>query len=472
MKDDLFEKYWKEQFDDFETRPDSEVWNKMSQELFVRQTKSLFRNFFVNPSSRVWRKIWVALWWKSFIRFSPYTFNIYYLTLAVFSTVIFGSLIDRNNNVINELNPSNNSVSYNDPRAISSYLDKPGIHKEENTNNIAPKQAVTFNNLTQNNNLKNPQPLADINNFNEKKPVEADTLTYLSSLYPTINNSGINEKFDTLNVNNKLFDTHRSLSFYFGPSTFNPNLIYSGIEENSLNTNYSPLDANLFDNYSLSFFYEWHKFNVEWQIGLSYISQQHQYRYNDAKIFNDTLFQQQIIDNSFYNYSYTQVLNLDTLLLTGDTVWMNYVDSTLVADYDTLNTTTIQSKRTDKPSNQKFSIKAFDLPVMAGYSYSFGSFDITLKAGASLTYIYAVKGYIPSTKYDYGTEAFNSEKINNFYFNVLAGAEANYFITDKLSVSIMPLYKKNLGSLIKNSLPAKLNYNSINFLFGIKYQIR
>lgn len=471
MKDDLFEKYWKEQFDHFETQPDSKVWDQMSQELFVKQIKSLFHNFFVNPSHKVWRKIWTVLWWKSFIKFSPYTFNIYYLTLAIFSTAILGTFIN-NNDKDKYRAHSSNPISYNNPRSVSSYLDKPGVYKEKTVNNHFQNQAIKFNNFTNKTNDSNNTLSVPVILIDEKKNIEPDTLKYLTSLYPTISNSIINERFDTLNANKKFFDIYHSLSFYFGPSTFNPSLVYSDIQENSLKANYTPLNSKLVDNYSFSFFYEWHKFNFEWQVGLSYVSQQHHYRYNDAKIFNDTLFNQQIIDNSFYNYSYIQVLNLDTLLLTGDTLWMNYVDSALVVDYDTLNSTTIQSKRKDNSATQKFSIKAFDFPVMAGYSYSFGSFDLTLKAGASLTYVYTVKGYIPSTKYDDGTEILNSNKINNFYFNILAGAEANYSITDKLSVSLMPVYKKNMGSLIKNSLPAKLNYHSVNFHLGIKYQLR
>lgn len=472
MNNNSFEEYWKEQFDNFESQPDTKVWNNISHELFVRRTKYLFRNFLVNPSGRVWRKITVALWWKSFLRFSPYTFNVYYLTIAVISTAILGLFINRSNNLIYKQNNSNNTGFYNTPRDISSYLNKSNVYSKNNANEISHKQTTTFNKVTQNNNLNNSKHLENLNNFIKKKPKETDSVMYLTSLYSTLNNPNINEKFEMLFLNNKLLGTHHSLSFCVGLSTFNPNLIYTQIEGTSLKANYSPFKSELFDNYNISFFYEWHKLNFEWQIGLSYTSQLHKYTYNDAKISYDTLYQQQIIDNSFYDYNYVQVLNLDTLLLTGDTLWMTYVDSTLVTDFDTINVTTVQSRKTDNHSNQKFTIKAFDLPLIAGYSYSFGNFDITLKAGASLTYIYAVKGFIPSTKYDYGAEPLNSKKINNFYFNVLAGAEVNYFITDKLSVSIMPLYKKSLGSLIKNSLPAKLNYHSVNFNVGIKYHIK
>ncbi len=61
------------------------------------------------------------------------------------------------------------------------------------------------------------------------------------------------------------------------------------------------------------------------------------------KNYTDTNYQQQIIDNSYYQYFAVQVLNLDSLLLTGDTVWMIITDSVLINNFDTLQVQQITS---------------------------------------------------------------------------------------------------------------------------------
>ncbi|NMC98832.1 MAG: hypothetical protein GYA62_03820 [Bacteroidales bacterium] len=472
MKDEQFEKYWQEQFEHFESDPNEMVWDKMSQELFVRQSKSVFKNFIVQPGANVWRKIAIVLWWNRFTKFSPYTFNAYYLLVAILSTFTLGTIFELNHPRYDKKISSNSVVNnyLNNPRTASVWLEN---------------ESPTYQTITQSNNnhttttypkkQKKQTNSLLISNIDERNSLFEETgITSIepSSIPNRIDRISVKETFHSVNDTALRFLKHRSISLYIAPTLFNSTLSFIAKEGNSLNSNYNPVKSTIFNNFAISFFYEWQHFNFKLQTGITYQSLSKSYTYNNASFSNDTLYHLNIIDNSYYNYSYIQVLNLDSLLLTGDTIWMTYVDSTLVINYDTLQTTDIQTIRKNNNAKQKYGISAIEIPFLAGYSYSFGKFDLTLKAGSSISYILLTKGYLPSSSNDYGTEPFKQEKINNIYINIMAGAEANYFITDRISLSFMPLYRHNVTRLIKNELPLRLNLQTWSFNFGIKYQIR
>lgn len=472
MKDESFEKYWQEQFEHFETEPDEMVWNKMSQELFVRQSKSMFKNFIVQPGAHVWRKIAIVLWWNRFTKFSPYTFNAYYLLVAILSTITLGAVFELNHHRYDKKTSSDSVVNNfsTNPRTASVWLENttnPFDESKNSNSNQSNPQVKLKNNIPTMHHL---QVLAEEN----MQPFRfSDEVHSLQSISPTkISQSKSSETFNLSVDTIYKWSHHRSLSFYFAPIYFNPSLSFNELNGEVLKSNYNPIASNAFNNYAFSLFYEWQHFNFTFQTGLSYQSLSKSYTYNHASFFNDTIYHQQIIDNSHYDYSYIQVLNLDSLLLTGDTVWITYVDSTLVLNFDTLQTSEIETVRKNTHAKQKYTISAIEIPFLVGYSYSFGKFDLTLKAGSSISYILLTRGYLPSAYNDYGTEPFNHEKVHNFYLNIMAAAEANYFITDKISLSFMPLYRHNITRLIKNELPIKLNYNSWSFNVGIKYQLR
>ncbi|NSW44993.1 MAG: hypothetical protein HPY79_04180 [Bacteroidales bacterium] len=468
MKDEPFEKYWQEQFEQFESQPSEGLWDKMSQELFVRQVKMIFNHYFVKPEASFWKKIAIILWFKNFFRFSLTTFNVYYLLTSILLTYSTFNVIDIRENKTPKItsNSNTNIKSFNNARSIQPWLkqqesyiskkDTPPLHTPSKINKMPVIIAKPYH-----------QELTSFYTNNEE---------FLEPLNPnTINNVGkytFNENNIAQNLHEYKLRHHAALAFYIAPMNLISNLSILTLSDEKLKSNYQPITSVGLSNFALSAYYEWQKFNFKFQTGLIYSSLKQNYTFNDAFFYNDTLHFQQIIDNSYYNYSYIQVLNLDSLLLTGDTVWFTYVDSTLVPVFDTLNTTEIEMVRKDKTSQQNFKLSVIEVPFTAGYSYSFGKFDLTLKAGTSLSYVLLTKGYLPSTSNDYGVIPFKREQMQNFYINILAGAEANYFISDKLSLSLMPLYRRNVTRLFKNDIPIRLQLQSWTFNIGLKYQLR
>ena len=472
MKDEQFEKYWQEKFEHFEIEPDNQVWDKMSHELFVRQSKSIFQDFLINPSTRVWKKIAFVLWWNRFTRFSPYTFNVYYFLIAILSAFTLVHILNLNHHEHSPKITENTTVNqpFNNPRTASIWIENKTLSNEKALN--IDKQNFTNKLQVQHNNQ--PKEILVFDNNEKQYANNLSEVNLMQSIYASsISQYAIDEMFTTLNDTILKWFNHHSLSLYYAPTYFNPALTLNAASGEYVKSNYKPTGFEVFNDFTFSVFYERQHFNFKFQAGISYQSFSQSYSYIKTTLFNDTLYNQHIIDNSHYDYSSIQVLNLDSLLLTGDSIWITYVDSTLVLDFDTLQTSEIQTIRKKSNEKQKYSISAIEVPFMVGYSYSFGQFDLTLKAGSSITYVLFTKGYLPlSLVNEYNLEPFKQDKIHNFYINAVAGVEANYFITDKLSLSFMPIYRHNLTRIIKNDLPLQLNLRSWSFNFGIKYQLR
>jgi len=471
MKDEPFEKYWQKQFEHFETQPSEGLWDKMSHELLVRHAKMLFNHYLVKPEAYVWRKIAFILWIKNFFRFSFSTFNVYYLLTALLMVFSIYNIIhiQENKSSSNSTSNVNERLTFtpNDVRSIQPWLKQQEL-------SILKKDSDQFNTKPVKLNKK-PDFIANSHSNEFTSLYQNDIESWAPLKTQTINNVGtiaLEENQISPYMQDFKLHYHAAWSFYVAPISPIVELNFKTLSDEKQKSNYQPLASQVFSNLAFSVYYEWQRFNFKFQTGVVYSSFKQNYRFNDAVFYNDTLHHQQIIDNSYYNYSYIQVLNLDSLLLTGDTVWFTYIDSTLVPMFDTLNTTEIQNIRKNKSSQQQYKLSVLEIPFIAGYSYSLGKLDLTLKAGTSLNYTLLTKGYMPSENNDYGVQPLKREHMQNFYINIIAGAEANYFITDKLSLSFMPLYRRNLTRLFKNDMSIRLQLQSWTFNIGLKYQFK
>jgi hypothetical protein len=224
--------------------------------------------------------------------------------------------------------------------------------------------------------------------------------------------------------------------------------------------------------FSAALWYQYSFNSFDFETGLMFQSVKQTYSYNNPIISNDTIVNVHINDLSYYQYSTIQIINLDTLLLTGDTVWISYTDSTLIAVFDTTYQTEIKEKRTDRRALHYFSYKTFEIPLMLSYSQRLDRFNVAFKAGVSVAYTVATQGTLPSFSDTYGNTPVQNSYFKTIYLNSLAAIEAQYWINERWSVSVMPMYKRTLTSITASDLPVSLKAQSWAVFMGLKYRIR
>ncbi len=470
---DFFEKYWHDKFHHYRVNPSHETWKNINQELFTHQVKSMFSHYIVKPSSNVWKKVFISLWWKRFTTFSPYTFNIYYIVSAAIASLI----------IVSQLN----MPSSEQPSSISNV-----VSTQTNTLNI-PRSQMTMLHQTQAQ-LKLPatvtSPLRLIHNATNNKAnyqqneslvakdvVENTVFLPLSSIsakqcdslekataynsYPFVNTPTI-----------PLTLSHHAIGFFFAPVFTNATFSAKSGYGDTFFKNYSSMPVTTSLDYTASLFYEWQRYNFSVNVGLSCSKISHHYNYLQSQFLNDTVFSQQIINNSYYHSFHFYVLNLDSLLLTGDTVWICHTDSVLISQIDTVNHTQVTSQRKDTKHQTKFSFTTLEIPVLLGYTYSFGRIDFTVKGGVSLSYIMASTGTMASPYNDYGTIPVSPKTFRMFYMNAIGGVEATYHFSPRIALSIIPLYKQSITPVFGNTNPLNIKLHSFLLNVGLKYNLQ
>lgn len=84
--------------------PSSNVWSGINKQMSGPRMESMyqkaFKGFKINPTEQVWKRIAAAMWFSKFLKFSPFTFNVYYS--AVILTTIVGSVVSLSNYQNNE----------------------------------------------------------------------------------------------------------------------------------------------------------------------------------------------------------------------------------------------------------------------------------------------------------------------------------------------------------------------------------
>jgi hypothetical protein len=469
---DFFEKYWHEKFNDFSPDPSDNAWEKVNHELFAKQVKSLFSHYLIQPSQNVWRNILFSLWWKKFTAFSLYTFNIYYISSAIVAALVVTSQYKPFSPKPPALSNSSTSeqATINTQRDISPILHQNQINRLTVQTSLSTNQSqpVILKKI-----INNQPTVIEKNNFiaeiERPEPINSlfakncDSLKNLFSdeQYPSFTNKEISLLF-----------THRSIDLYLAPVFSSAAFSLKPNSGDEFYKNYSSNHVSTSLDYSASLMYEWQKYNYSVSVGFSLSKVTQRFNYIQAQFMNDTIHSQQIIDNSYFHYSHVDILNLDSLLLTGDTVWIHHIDSALVMQIDTVHSSQVVHHRNNTKQHSKFSFTTIELPVLAGYSYTTGRLDFSVKGGVSLAYVAVSVGTIASPYDDYGTVPVTRKTFSMFYMNAIGGIEATYHVSSKISVSMMPFYKHSITPVFSKMTPLNVNIHSFLLNVGLKYNLK
>ncbi len=455
-----FEKYWKDKFENFEIKPNSNLWNKLNNSLFEKQVQLLFKTYFVVPSNNVWRKIHFSLWWKEFTKFYTTSFNIYYLLFSIFSAIgiIFYLYQYEYKNNISEKVIKQSKQHLNNTRTMASVLDN---NNYKNLFSDIHRVNENEKKITKEKNQNQPIHFISYSDFVEKiEPMNSSLI-----LIDDKNLTPLTERNESYNFSNNI----HSLSFYF--SYISLKHILSIRQSETFNE--IPLLKFLnATSYGLSAWYVYQYNNLSLSSGILFQSVKQNYAFNNPLIYNDTIQTTEIIDNSYYQYSYNQILYLDTLLLIGDTLWITHIDSTLIVNIDTLFNSELRQVMKNREDKHYFSYKTIELPILFGYTHNFDRFLLTFKAGLSLSNTVIIKGTFPSTSNNYGNMPLVRNQFKWLHLNAICAIEAQYPLTEHLSITMMPMYKQNITNLLKDNSPFILKTSSWFVNVGLKYNIK
>ncbi|MBI5540466.1 MAG: hypothetical protein HY951_10440 [Bacteroidia bacterium] len=492
--EDLF----KNNFDNLNVEPTQKVWEGVNSNLWYSNIQNAFYNYTVQPTSKAWRKIAFRLWFKDFIVFSPLSFNVYYLSaiLVVCSTLIFTSYnysdkdflftnspIEKNtktntinnSNTLTEVSIIHNSVNAKVSNPNTTNNEEVIIVKELNKKNQTAVKKEKFNNTNNliNNKVSVHEPIID----NDELFTELHVRDYSGLLKMLHRNPKlIPESFSDSSLKSRLeFDFnnkkwHWSVEGFvtpmFGSSTYKIN----DSEINSFSKNYGGSKANL--TLSGGLLVQAKHLNFSFQTGFSYtrLTDKPDYKYLNTKYFTSIV--TEIIPDYDYNYFEIEVLNLDSLLLNGDSVWITIQDSTLITTFDTITKPQVIQKNTIDHKKTINTFSYFEIPLIAGYTISQGKLNFTLRGGIITGILTSVSGNLPSPYSEVGTINVKNKTTRKIMFSGIVGIEAAYDASKNISIIAAPVYRFNLLSLYKKDNIINQRFNNLGIKLGIRYNFK
>ena len=493
------EDIFKDNLHDFHVSPTDKVWKGIKSNLWYSDIQNVFRNFSFQPTNSVWRAIAFRLWLKQFLTYSPATFNVYYL----FSVVLIGfssfyfynqsydfnqkTIFDetlKQGDVVSEIN-TYSSRRYNDFKADNSMSSENDnqendVKTTQDIINNKPQNVVKkidFNNeiSDQNSNEalvihKEPQLIENENNDDE------EIRDYSS--FPFINSLGLALKPDFAAQDffyreipvfkNRLLQW--SLEGFILPMTEKASYKVDANEYPGFGVNYKA--ENPSNSFSYGILAEAKKKRISVQTGLIYSNFIDRPNYQTSNYQIDTSMVTQIIPGGYYNYYTVLILDLDTYLATGNSVYINVLDSTFIPENDTLIVQQISARKFSEYKRTSNSYTYIELPLIAGYTLPFGKINLTLRSGVIAGLLTFSDGNIPSPYSEQGTaEIIQNTQCNKFVLSGMAGIEIGYNVSSRISIVTSPVYRFNLNSVLKSDYIVDQRFKSFGVKFGVKYHL-
>lgn len=259
-----------------------------------------------------------------------------------------------------------------------------------------------------------------------------------------------------------------SLDILFSPvysfQTFSSDIIYKEASE----INNKAVNASMGSN--ISFNLNFHKENNNFTSGINLTNLRIDFSNISALYDIDTIPKMQFVQRTEPVIDSVKLINIDTLIATGDTVYYYFIDTT----YNTfLDTTYIQvADTTESFYNErvKNSYIFFEIPLLYSHSFYTPNFNFSPEIGIITSFFVNSKGKIVSL-----TDLFQTNNLRNepkFAFvnlSVYAGIKFNYYITDKFDFITSAYIRRNINSIYKD-YPLISRFNSFGINFGFRYK--
>lgn len=258
-------------------------------------------------------------------------------------------------------------------------------------------------------------------------------------------------------------DHIRSGDLKIGYSWFEPQAKYSPRHSEyedlteRLNTNQQAQNS-----YGLSFTYLFVKNRLGMEAGLGFSQHMFTYMHHFEAMVKDSTLGWEYYNKEILQYDTTWYINLDTLLQTGDTLFLPSIDSSLVSTVDSTEVVVVDTTFESRVKACKYSYSYLEIPLIAHYSIIDKKFVLKVSAGLIPMFLVSKSG----------VQTNDDEILFNYGFSLsfFGAAMAGYRINEKWMIFAEPFIKQNMYSAIR-SKQMILKPNSWGIEAGISYRL-
>lgn len=491
------EDIFKDNLKDFNVNPTERVWNGIKSNLWYSDIQNIFRNFSIQPANSVWRTIAFRLWFKKFITYSPATLNVYYLFSVVLIGFTFFYALNQSEPILNSeksglsgtdetvINPNNLPYSVRNLNIAVNQLsdktiatnksnesDKIEYRVNDNKINVIKNNKITANNIITINEGLHHEPLL-VSEENESEILFRDNsiINFIKPVYSELNINPDVENFSNREVNeNILKKWHWSVEGFIMPMTSSATYDVNDNEYPDFSKNYKG-DASPSNTLSGGLLLQSTHMNLSFQTGVLLTSLSDRPNYQFTGYSMDTSLITQIIPGGHYIYDSIPILDLDYLLQTGDSEYLWVKDSAFVPEKDTITVQQINARKYTEYQRTSNTFTYVELPVIAGYTFSQGKINLTLRAGVIFGLLSYSGGEIPSPYSESGTDVIQRNNCRKLLLSGITNLEIAYDATSHISIVTAPVYRFSLSSVFNKNYLVDQRFSSFGIKFGLRYKL-
>ena len=259
-----------------------------------------------------------------------------------------------------------------------------------------------------------------------------------------------------------------SLDLLFSPvysfQTFNSDLIYKDVSEINKNAVNASMGSSL--GLNLNFNKNYNTFSsginiTNFKINFSNVS---------ILYHIDTVSKMQFIQRTEPVIDSIRLINIDTLIATGDTLYYYFVDTTYNTFIDTNYVLTPDTTKEFYNDRSKNSYTFFEIPLLFSRNFYTPNFNFSPEIGIITSFFVNSKGKIVSLTNLFQTNNLKNEpKFAVVNLSVYAGIQFNYYITNRIDFVTSAYIRRNINSIYKD-YPLISRFNSFGIKFGFRYK--
>jgi hypothetical protein len=501
--EDIFKK-----LKDYEIKPRQNLWQGIKNEVVVNNTAEKLKKQKIAPSAKLWNNIKYKLLLHNFFRFSPSTFNVYYLGLisGIIGLIVWLQPANSTNTTISQ----NLKIKYNNTEVIKETNIKDNTHSHQQANkqniklkNSTPQKVLISQNKSSHNIIKtigkgkinkensfsiedktlnkNTQFTTEVEKHKIVIPKDTfivyDTIRY----YDTV--KVIQPKMLEIAENQKGFIAFCSTGGFLTNNTEPVADIHSGLA----NVTNQAIEAKGHYSVMLEGGFKVAK-NLYIGGGVGFSQYFESFKYSLTKLDIDTVERYKYFYTSHYEYNQNNYIKYDTVGQTYslvhsadstiDTVWSYDIDTVVYTIVDSFQITTKDSEIVRRIDTNKVTylydfINKYSyarLPLFVAYKIKLSSkFDLDIKAGLITNILLNAKGYGISYGDAYDVIDVNKLPLLKFNFETYLGAGISYHLGNHYSLCSEFYYGSTIGSIYSQDYYLRKSFKSFGIKFGFKY---
>lgn len=302
-----------------------------------------------------------------------------------------------------------------------------------------------------------------------------DTVLYIepiqSKLLPASKDSLIPPKKTLYTRENFLFGrkSNSSLEFLWA-ANYTTSLFASppalSSYKNSMDLAFKPLAG-----YEFGLLFNHHTNFLQIGGGLKYALHRQSYSHTRTKNRIDSVFKYEYFNRTEIAFDTIWFVNIDTLLQTGDTLWVPYIDTNYVSYTDSSLIHTLDTITEVKPTHSINDFKIIEFPLLLKYPFSYKNMKFQLGFGIIPGIIMSSSGKIVSLSNYSDSEDINRRvRIQHFLLSAYLSGGINFSLTPRYNLHLNFYMKELLSSVYRNN-PVSQRHRSIGIGFSLVYRL-